>query len=254
VSRGGVAFDRSGSGPPLVLLHPLGGDRRVWDPVVPRLRSAREVFAVDLPGFGDSPPLEDDRPPTPAALARAVAAALAARGHARFHVAGDSLGGWVALELGLAGTASTVTAIGPAGLWPEPLMPRRGSARAAARVALPALPLLLRSERARAAVLSTFVAHPERVPRAAAEHLVRAYAAAPDFEAVNDAMRANRFLGLADLRVPTTLAWPDHDRLVARPRVLPPTVRNVVLHDCGHLPTWDDPAQVAALLLEGSAR
>jgi pimeloyl-ACP methyl ester carboxylesterase len=249
----GVAFDRVGAGPPLVLLHPLGGDRRVWDPVVPRLLQEREVFAVDLPGFGASAPLDGDRPPTPAALARAVAATLAARGHDRFHVAGDSLGGWVALELGRSGVARTVTAIGPAGLWPEPLMPRRGAARALSRAALPALGLLLRSDRARAAVLASFVAHPERVPRAAAEHLVRAYATASDFAAVNDAMRGGRFLGLADLRVPTTLAWPDHDRLVARPRVLPANVRNVVLHDCGHLPTWDDPVQVADLLLEGSA-
>jgi pimeloyl-ACP methyl ester carboxylesterase len=66
-------------------------------------------------------------------------------------------------------------------------------------------------------------------------------------------MRAGRFTGLADIRVPTTLAWPEHDRLVARPRRLPARVRNVVLRGCGHLPTWDDPEQVASVLLRGSS-
>jgi pimeloyl-ACP methyl ester carboxylesterase len=91
------------------------------------------------------------------------------------------------------------------------------------------------------------------VPAAAAAHLVRAYATAPGFDAVNDAMRANRFAHLGDIRVPVTLAWPDRDRLVGRPRQLPPAVRSVTLRDCGHVPTWDDPEQVAAVLLAGSS-
>ena len=49
-----IAHDRAGSGPPLVLLHPLGTDRHVWDPVLPRLTGQREVITVDLPGFGES--------------------------------------------------------------------------------------------------------------------------------------------------------------------------------------------------------
>ncbi|HEY2635839.1 MAG TPA: alpha/beta fold hydrolase, partial [Solirubrobacteraceae bacterium] len=88
---------------------------------------------------------------------------------------------------------------------------------------------------------------------AAARRLVRAYATAPGFRAVNDAMRAGRFTALETLRVPVTLGWPDRDRLVARPAHLPTRVRNVVLRDCGHMPFWDDPEQVADLLLAGSA-
>jgi len=209
--------------------------------------------AVDLPGFGASPPLPDGVVPTPAALARAVAAGLAARGIGRFHVAGNSLGGWVALELALAGAAASVTAIAPAGLWPEPLMPRRGTARRVARAALPVLGWLSRSERGRRLALASTAAHPERIPPADAARLIRAYATAPGFAAADHAMRTRRFLGLADIRVALTLAWPEHDRLVARPRRLPPQARSVVLRGCGHLPMWDDPAQVAEVLLAGSA-
>ena len=102
--------------------------------------------------------------------------------------------------------------------------------------------------------LAGTVAHPERVPPAAALRLVRAYADAPGFEAVNREMRARRFTRLEHIRVPVTLAWPEHDRLVARPAHLPPTVRSVALPGAGHVPMWDEPEAVAALLLSGSRR
>jgi pimeloyl-ACP methyl ester carboxylesterase len=222
----------------------------MWDPVVVRLDGARRVLTPDLPGHGDEPPQADASPP---ALAAAIADRLARDGIERPHVAGNSLGGWIALELAAAGRAASVTAIAPAGLWREPLVPKRSSARAGARALLPVLGPLLRTERGRRLVLAANAAHPERIPPDAALALVRAYAMAPGFQAVNDAMRASRFTALAEISVPVTLAWPEHDRLVRRPRSLPDGVRSVVLRGCGHLPTWDDPEQVARVLLEGSA-
>jgi pimeloyl-ACP methyl ester carboxylesterase len=261
-----ITQTRVGSGPPLVLLHALGTDRHMWDPVLDRLAAEREVFALDMPGFGESPTVAalaatngaasaartDDAPVTPADLAAAIHAHLAALGLDRPHVAGNSLGGWVALELALAGHARSVTAIAPAGMWAQPLAPKRSSARALAGTLSPLLPTLLRSERGRRAALAGTTVHPERIPYAAALQLVRAYATAPGFEAANSGMRANRFIGLDRISVPLTLAWPDHDRLVARPRSVPASAREVVLRDCGHMPTWDDPEQVAAVLLRGS--
>jgi len=243
-----LGFDRTGSGPTLVLLHPLGADRRVWAPVTELLAGERDVIAVDLPGFGSSPPLEGPGEPSPAALARAVDAGLEALGVRDYDVAGNSLGGWVALELGLSGRARSVVAIGPAGLWPEPLEPKRGLARTAARLVLPVAGLLTRSPALRRFVLAMFVAHPERVPARAARDLIRGYALAPGFPEVNAAMRAGTFSGLERIPVPVTLAWPEHDRMVARPARVPDGVRFVILRGCGHLPMWDDPRQVAELL------
>ena len=247
-----LGIDRAGSGAPLVLLHPLGADRKVWAPVMERLAAEREVLAVDLPGFGSSPPLDGPGEPTPAALAEAVAAGLAALGVEDFDVAGNSLGGWVALELALAGRVRSVVAIGPAGLWPEPLPPRRGLARTAAKLALPLAGALTRVPALRRLLMAMFVAHPERMPARAARDLVRAYALAPGFPEVNAAMRANTFAGLGRIAVPVTLAWPEHDKMVSRLRHPPPNVRTVILRDTGHLPMWDDPEQVAALLLDAS--
>jgi len=249
-----LAYDRRGSGPTLVLLHPLGADRHVWAPVIGRLAEQRDVIALDLPGFGDSPVLDGGgEPPTPRALAAAVASFLDGLGLAgSAHVAGNSLGGWVALELALAGHARSVTAIAPAGLWPEPLAPKRGLAQVLAKAVLPVLPALVRSARGRRIALAGSIADPERVPPEAALRLVRAYAQAPGFADVNAAMRAGRFTQLHEIRVPVTFGWPEHDRLVARPRRLPAGVRSVVLPGAGHLPMWDAPELVAALLLKGS--
>jgi pimeloyl-ACP methyl ester carboxylesterase len=242
-----IAYDRTGTGPPLVLLHPLGADRHVWDPLTITLRRTHELFAIDLPGFGDSPPLSGVTP-TPAALADAVGALLRRLGFERPHVAGISLGGWVALELGLSGAAASVTAIAPAGLWSAPLRPKRATSHMLARALSPLIGPLASSSRGRRLLLSGTVAHPERVPAGDAARLVRAYGRATDYVAVNDAMRARRFTALQRIDCPVTLVWPDQDRLVDRPATLPPNVTSVTLTDAGHVPVWDAPDRLAALI------
>ncbi len=247
-----LSYDRTGSGQPLLLIHPLGGSRMVWEPVVPLLAPRRDVIALDLPGFGDSPPLTETEMATAPRLARAAAGLLDELGIDAAHVAGSSLGGWVALELERLGRALSVTSIAPAGLWPRPLGPRPGaSPRSLGAVALPLLPLLLRSDALRSTLLSRVVAHPERVPPDAAARMISSYLRAPGFDATNEAMRAAVFR-FAQTETPITLAWAERDRLVGRPRRLPAWVRNVELPGCGHLPTWDDPELVAGVLLEGS--
>jgi pimeloyl-ACP methyl ester carboxylesterase len=234
-------------------VHPLGADRRVWDPVRPRLERERDLIVLDMPGFGASPPLPADPPPTPAVIAAALARFLAELGlDGPPHVAGCSLGGWVALELAVAGHVASVTAIAPAGLWARPLGPARTAARRAARAAAPFAGLLVRDHRARRVALAGVVAHPDRMPAEAAAHMVRAYGDARGFDAVNEAMRAGVFTRLGEIRVPVSLGWPEHDRLIAQPRALPATVRSVLLPDAGHVPMWDTPEAVAELILTGS--
>jgi pimeloyl-ACP methyl ester carboxylesterase len=66
-------------------------------------------------------------------------------------------------------------------------------------------------------------------------------------------MRASVFEDAGRVRVPVTIAWADRDRLVGPPKRVPPGARSVILHGCGHVPTWDDPEQVARVLLQGSS-
>jgi pimeloyl-ACP methyl ester carboxylesterase len=84
--------------------------------MLPQLEERFDVLAVDLPGFGRSEPLPPGIDSTPEALADAVEDEMGRAGFDRAHLAGNSLGGWIALELARRGRAHTVTGISPAGL------------------------------------------------------------------------------------------------------------------------------------------
>ncbi len=253
---GGGGGPAGGEGEPLVLVHGLGGTRTIWQPVLPLLAAERDVHPVDMPGFGTEPPLPGGEEPSPANLARAVHEACLRAGVERPHVAGNSLGGWVALEMGRADWAASVTALSPAGLWGGALGERPMPAREWARRLRPALGLVLRNRGLRERALSTFAAHPERVPAKAGRDLVLDWVDAEGYEAANRAMRAHHFDPAGyPAEVPVTLAWAERDRLVGPPKAAqrPPGARYLTLPECGHTPTWDDPELVARVILEGSS-
>lgn len=249
-----LAHDRAGSGEPLVLVHPLGADRGVWEPVTDLLAARHDVIAVDMPGFGDSPQLPEEVPPTAGAIAAAIKTTLDTLGIGEAHIAGISLGGWVSLELAKSKRCLSVTALCPAGFWARPLGPRPETARGIAKALVPLLRPLLATARGRRLVLRGAVGHPDRVPPDAAYRLVRAYATSPGFARTNAEMRKTLFSGFEEIDVPITLAWAELDRLVSQPRSVPPEVHTASLHGCGHVPTWDDPEQVTATILETTAR
>jgi pimeloyl-ACP methyl ester carboxylesterase len=249
---------------PLLLIHGLGGSRSVWEPVIPLLEAEREVHAVDMPGFGKTPPLPDGEEPTAANLARAVHEECSRQGVERPHVAGNSLGGWVALEMGRRGWAASVTALSPAGLWSRPLGESDGGG---ARMLLrgspwlkagrPLLAAALQLPATRAAAFGSIAAHPERIPPDAARALVFGWLDGEGYDAANRAMRSHVFdpAGYPE-DVPVTIAWCEKDRLLGppKPHRRPAGARFLVLPGVGHTPTWDDPELVARTLLEGSAR
>jgi len=242
---------------PLLLIHGLGGTGRVWDPVLPLLEAEREVTVLDMPGFGSAPALPEEVEPTAANLAAALHAACEERGIERPHVAGNSLGGWVGLEMGRFGWAASVTALSPAGLWRAPIGPRENDARTLARRLRPLVSAGLWIPAARRRALATFAAHPERIPPDAGRELVLGWLDSNGYDGANRAMRTHIF-DPADYpeQVPVTIAWAEHDRLVGppKPERRPAGARFLVLPGVGHTPTWDDPELVARTLLEGSAR
>src|SRR5918998_1246787 len=101
---------RGGVGEPLVLIHGVGHTWRGWKPMLPLLERDFDVLAVDLPGFGRSASLPAGTEPTPEALADAVERAMDAAGFGRAVLCGNSLGGWIALELARRGRAGPVVA------------------------------------------------------------------------------------------------------------------------------------------------
>jgi pimeloyl-ACP methyl ester carboxylesterase len=240
----------------LVLLHGLGGSKAVWDPVVGLLEVERRVTVLDMPGFGAAPPLPHGVEPTAANLAAAIAERCRELRLERPHVAGNSLGGWVALEMGRRRDAASVTALSPAGLWRRPLGPRRRDPHVLAGRARPLIALALRLRRPREAMLATFAARPERIPAQTGRELVLGWVDASGYRGANRAMRTHLFdpLGYPE-DVPVTIAWAELDRLVGppKPERRPAGARFLTLPGVGHTPTWDDPDLVARTLLEGSS-
>jgi pimeloyl-ACP methyl ester carboxylesterase len=247
---------RAGGGQPLLLLHSLGGDSAIWSPLLGLLTPQCEVIAVDMPGFGRSGPLPSDLDPSPRNLARAVTTFLDELGVGSSpHVAGISLGGWVAIECARLGRARSVTALCTVGFRPRAVAPRPNLARLAGRALGPLTPAMMRAGLGRRLALSRHMRHPERLSASEASSLIRAYGRSTGYRRTNELMRASTVGELSELDVPITLAWGDHDRLGGRAPLdgVPPSVRQVVLPDCGHLPTWDAPELVARLILETAA-
>ncbi|RPK51007.1 alpha/beta hydrolase [Streptomyces sp. ADI93-02] len=100
---------------PALLVHGLGGSSQNWSALMPLLADTLDGEAVDLPGFGDSPP-PDDGNYSLTGHARAVMRLLDAGGRGPVHLFGNSLGGAVATRVAAArpDLVRTLTLISPA--------------------------------------------------------------------------------------------------------------------------------------------
>jgi pimeloyl-ACP methyl ester carboxylesterase len=257
-----VAYERHGAGEPVVLLHGLGLNRRVWDPIVPLLAAEREVIAIDLPGFGQSPEWPESVPRDLPAAAAGLGAVFAALGIERPHVVGHSLGGLIALKLGQAGLARSVTALAPAGFWNE--TERRyafavltAAHRVARRLPGMAVRRLTETHVARAILTGMIYADPAKCPPGAVDTCLRALRDAAGFEAT---LRAGRSPDLFTGRiedVPVTIAWGRADRILlprqaSRAMAMLPTARLIWLPGCGHIPMNDEPDLIADVILRAT--
>ncbi|MFD2081306.1 Pimeloyl-ACP methyl ester carboxylesterase [Actinopolymorpha cephalotaxi] len=250
-----LAYDRQGSGPPLVLLHGLGHRRQAWDPVVPLLVARHEVVTVDLPGFGASPACGGAR--WREDLSTAVAAFIADLGLDRPHVAGNSLGGALALELAAAGQVASATALAPAGFWLT--WERRWAlallhtVRSVAFLPDPVLRAAAGSPRVRALAYGLLVGRPDRLTAEVVLADALAMRSGSAFRAV--ARHGRDYAPNATPRCPVTVGWGTRDRLLlhrqaARARALLPGAWHVDLPGCGHSPMNDDPELVASVICQ----
>jgi pimeloyl-ACP methyl ester carboxylesterase len=240
---------RGGSGEPLVLVHGIGHTWRGWKPMLPLLERSFDVLAPDLPGFGHSPPLPEGQPPTAEVLADAVESEMDAAGFSTAHLSGNSLGGWIALELARRGRARTVTAISPAGL-PLPREMAWGRAlllgmRWAARNS-PAPEAMLRNRVGRTLLAGPAFGKPWRADPADMVEQAELYGNAPGMLATFEALQGRQPRGLTTLDVPVLLLWGTRD-LILLPRQgrrferLIPGAELRYLKGLGHTPMSDDP-------------
>jgi pimeloyl-ACP methyl ester carboxylesterase len=256
-----LSFSRTGSGEPLVLVHGLGSSKASWLPVVDRLAERFDVIAVDLPGFGDSPALPDGIEPMPAALAAVLAAFLQRLKVEPVHLVGNSLGGWVSLEVAKLCPVRSLTLLSPAGLWRDrsPLYCRVSlrATRWFARRATRALQRVVVTAAGRTVVLGQTHGRPWAMSAAHARGAVAAMARCTGFEATFRATIDRRFLDGDGITAPVTVAFGGRDMILLPGQSrhldqLPATVRTLPLPRCGHVPMSDDPAAVADVIVQGA--
>ena len=223
----------------------------------------REVYNVDLPGFGDSPPDAAGTRLTVADHADRLERFFAETGVERPHMGGSSMGGGIALELGRRGAVRSVTAFSPIGFWGRP---GQAWCRWSLRIGYEAGRRLPDStpERVRIAGsrLPLFVFSFGRPFKAPAHEVLDTIESGLGAQGFADALSYGldyRFTEPGALReVPLTIAWGRRDVLLPswtqprRARQLLPWARHVSLPRCGHVPFYDDPELCARVLLEGS--
>lgn len=259
-----LVHDRRGAGAPLVLIHGIGARRGAWDPVVQRLAADRETIAIDLPGFGDSPPLPADEPLSLDLYLDVLERFFADAGLERPHVAGNSMGGGLALELARRGVVASATALSPIGFWNGPEATySRAVLKLTRALSVHAGGLLGRgvgSAAGRTLLLAHMLGQPWKATAEASRLDIEKLAGAGGFEATLPVLGQYQFAHGEQLDgVPVTIGWGTRDRLLlspqqpARAKALLPHARHVPLARCGHLPMSDDPDAVAALLRVASA-
>ncbi|GAA3393399.1 alpha/beta fold hydrolase [Cryptosporangium minutisporangium] len=256
-----LAYERRGTGSPLILFHGIGHRWQAWEPVFDLLAEHHDVIAVDLPGFGRSPLPADGPPDTLDALVAEVSRwLLDDMGIERPHVAGNSLGGAVALELAKAGMVSTVTALSPAGFfrgweirWALSIL---RSLRAASHLPEPVLKVASDVRWLRALSFGLLVAHPSRLSAEQALGDTLALRDASSFGSLAHGAARYEFRGHPG--VPVTIAWGTRDRILLprqaeRAARRMPEARHVTLPRCGHVPMSDAPDLVASIILATTA-
>ncbi len=253
-------FIEQGQGRLLVLLHGIGMSSAAWKPVLSRLAESRRVIAFDAAGFGRSPLLPQHIPPTTINLVLELGHVLREMGiDEPVDIAGNSMGGWMALEAARLGMARSVVAISPAGLWQKPpahvkhiFFGMRRCTRTAPNLVKAMLRVSILRELIMTVPLTTGSRNmPAEEAIAAAMGFVNAEGFADTFE------HAEQFRGGQKITSPITVAYGTHDWLItpnARLRhELPAHVRWLEPQGWGHVPMWKDPEGVARLILEGTS-
>jgi pimeloyl-ACP methyl ester carboxylesterase len=254
----------------VVLLHGLGATGASFLPTLWDLSRDHHVFAVDLPGFGESD--KPVRPLHPAYFAKWLVSLLDAVALDRAHLVGNSMGGRIALEAGLRhpDRVDRLVLLAPSLAW------RRYRAAAGLvrllRPELGALPLPM-LHRLVVRLLRSAFAHPDRVPlaamNAAADEFVRVYGTPRGRIAFFHAAREiyledphgtkGFWDRLPSLSRPALFIFGGRDWLVPRSfvrhvRKAVPSARVEVFHDCGHVPQFEVPERTHAMVRAFFAR
>lgn len=245
---------------PIVLLHGATSSARAWEPLLPMLNAKHRVYAPTLAGHHGGPPLPAGPLGVVDRIVDAMCQQLDEAAIDTAHLVGNSLGGWVALELARRGRAQSVLALSPAGAWRSPrdlrrlLILFRG---AAALGRIKKVPNIAARKRARRVLLRLMAEHADRMTptqvAAAFEDIVGCTVLTDLLDGARD---SGAIKPVADVGCRVRIAWGLNDRMLPFMRYGAPMLAAVpaaefkLLPGVGHVPMIDDPALVANTILD----
>jgi pimeloyl-ACP methyl ester carboxylesterase len=259
----GAAFTpshRGGSGPPLVLLHGFTDTWRTWELVLPRLERRHDVLAPTLPGHAGAEPITGEIDDS--LLADAVERAMDEAGFETAHLVGNSLGGFVALQLAARQRARSVVALAPAGGWAEADESYRDTLafqltlQEQVEQAAPYADQIVATLEGRRRVTELIASGFEHIPAGLLAHQIRGVAACTAAgRLVEYALREGWRLDAERITCPVRVAWGTDDRILPWPQAAArfreewlPRADWVVLDGVGHCPQLDVPLETAELI------
>jgi pimeloyl-ACP methyl ester carboxylesterase len=264
-----VAFTpshRGGSGSPLVCLHGFADTWRTWELVLPALQRHHDVLAPTLLGHAGGPPLAGEV--TGAAIAEVVAAAMDEAGFDTAHIVGNSLGGYVALQLAAHGRARSVVALAPAGGWAEgdesfkQLLTFQSRMHEQAKAAAPHADTIAASREGRRRATQLLTTNFEHIPSELIAHQTVGVATCTGARPMIEyGLRAGWTLDAARITCPVRVLWGTADKLLPWPSAAVRFRRDwlahaewVELEGVGHCPQLDVPVETAELIVGFTAR
>jgi len=250
----------------MLLIHGFSAAWGVWRPVTAALEEHHDVLAPTLLGHAGGPQYLAGSPATPAAIADALEREMDAAGFERAHLVGNSLGGWLALELASRGRALSTVALAPAGGWHHGGAETRRLGRLFRRNHRMIELMgnggvsLLRRPRFRALALRDIAVRPSAVPAGLAVEMAESAAACAIYMPLLEELTSMGFGDLAAIETPVQIAWGTRDRILPWPgyaerfRQLVPEAHWIELEGIGHCPMLDDAPLTVSTILELTQR
>jgi pimeloyl-ACP methyl ester carboxylesterase len=252
---------RGGSGPPLVCVHGFTDTWRTWELILPELERHHDVLAPTLAGHAGGPPLE--AAVTAATLPDALERAMDEAGFATAHIVGNSLGGYLALQLAVRGRAESVVALAPAGGWAKDdqsageTLANFVTTQEQMRAAAPHADEIVSTPEGRRQATQTFTTNYEHIPPELIAHSMRGVAACDGaLPLIEYALREGYELDAARITCPVRIVWGTADQVLAWPSAAVryheewlPQADWVELDGIDHCPQLDVPLETAHLIL-----
>jgi pimeloyl-ACP methyl ester carboxylesterase len=249
-----------------VCLHGFMQTWRIWELVLPMLERRQDVLALTLAGHAGGPPIAGEI--TEAVLPDAVERAMDEAGIGLAHLVGNSLGGYVSLQLAARGRAKTVVALSPAGGWAQGDESHKELLRFQARMvelvktAAPHAEAVLASPEGRRRATQYTTTSFEHIPAELLAHQMRAVASCPAaLDLIDHALETGWSLEAERIACPVRVVWGTEDRLLPWPSAAArfrhdwlPHADWVELDGVGHCPQLDVPLETAELILGFTSR